>query len=161
VTRPGKIPDSYATVADKLPAQFRRNLLTGGLAVTEETDQRYKDSFANMLRLVKAMYDAGVPIESGTDSIAGFTLVRELELHVKAGIPANRVLSDATLGAARIMSMDDQLGSIEPGKLADLVLINGDPTKNISDIRKPELVIKDGVIFKPAELKQELGIRAD
>lgn len=44
------------------------------------------------------MYDAGIRVESGTDSLAGFTLHRELELHVKAGIPMGRVLSDATLG---------------------------------------------------------------
>jgi imidazolonepropionase-like amidohydrolase len=68
------------------------------------------------------------------------------------------VLQDATLNAARIMSMDKDLGSIAPGKLADLVLVDGDPTKNISDIRKTSLVIKDGVIYKPTELYTELGV---
>ena len=57
------------------------------------------------------------------------------------------------------MSMDKDLGSIAPGKLADLVLVDGDPTKNISDIRKTALVVKDGVIYKPSELYSELGVK--
>ena len=113
-----------------------------------------------MLRLVKAMYDAGIDVESGTDSIAGFTLQRELELHVRAGIPAPKVLADATLGAARIVKVDDRLGSITPGKFADLVLVAGNPAATISDIRRPELVMKNGVMYNPSELCRELGIAA-
>jgi len=158
VNRPGQIPASYESVARQLPAQFRRSLLIGNLPVPEGMDQRYRDSFANMLKLVKAMYDAGIPVESGTDSIAGFTLQRELELHVKAGIPPERVLGDATLGAARIMKKDGQLGSIAPGKLADLVLVNGDPTTRISDIRRTTLIVKDGVVYYPSAISRALGM---
>ena len=156
--RAGQIPSQYADIAPRLPAQFRRGLLAGGLPVPDGMDQTFRDSFANMLRVVKVMYDAGIPVESGTDSIPGFTLERELELHVQAGIPAPRVLADATLAAARIMKVDDQLGSIAAGKLADLVLIDGHPESRISDIRRPTVVMKDGVIYYPAELNRELGI---
>lgn len=58
-----------------------------------------------------------------------------MELFVEAGIPAGEVLSLATLGAARVMGMDEELGSVETGKLAELILIDGDPTRDISDIR--------------------------
>ncbi|MGA6987828.1 MAG: amidohydrolase family protein, partial [Terriglobales bacterium] len=68
------------------------------------------------------------------------------------------VLQNATLNAARIMSLDKDLGSITPGKLADLTLVDGDPTANISDIRKTILVVKDGVLYRPAELYAELGV---
>jgi imidazolonepropionase-like amidohydrolase len=159
VTRAGVMPESYAWIADRLPAQFRRSRLAGGLPVAEGMDSRYKASFAKMLAIVKACYDAGIPIESGTDSLAGFTLERELELHVRAGIPAARVLADSTLGAARIMKEDQRLGSIAAGKLADVVLIDGDPVARIGDIRRPSLVIKNGVIYKPSELFAELGIQ--
>jgi imidazolonepropionase-like amidohydrolase len=54
--------------------------------------------------------------------------------------------------------MDDRLGSLAPGKLADLVLVDGDPTRNISDIRNVELTMKDGLVYRPAELFSELGI---
>jgi imidazolonepropionase-like amidohydrolase len=65
----------------------------------------------------------------------------------------------ATLGAARIMKKDAELGSIAPGKLADLVLIDGNPATTISDVRKISLVMKDGVFYHPAELYSELGIQ--
>jgi len=106
---------------------------------------------------VKALYDAGIPVESGTDSIAGFTLQRELELHVKAGIPAARVLADATRGAARIVGADE-LGVIAPGKLADLILVDGDPSSQISAIRRVSTVMKNGVIYRTPELYDALGI---
>jgi len=157
--RPGVISTTYTAVADRLPPQVRRAALNGGLPVPDGQDQRFKDSYANMERMVKAMYDAGIRIESGTDSIAGFALDRELEIHQKLGIPAAKVLQDATLGAAQIMSKDKELGSITAGKLADMVLIDGDPTKDISAVRNTKLVIKDGIIYKPAEIDEELGIK--
>jgi imidazolonepropionase-like amidohydrolase len=159
--RPGALGEQWKSVADRLPVQWKRGFLTGGFAVTPETDQRYKDSYVNMLRLVKAMYDAGIPVEAGTDDVAGFALHRELELDVKAGIPANMTLRNATYGAAHIMSMDDRLGSIAPGKLADLVLVEGDPTKDISNIRHTRLTMKDGVIYKPAEIDEAIGIKPE
>jgi imidazolonepropionase-like amidohydrolase len=105
------------------------------------------------------LYNSGVPVEAGTDSLAGFALDRELELDVQAGIPPAQVLKLATLGAARIMKHDAERGSIAPGKLADLVLIDGNPAANISDVRKPALVVKNGVVYKPSELDAELGIQ--
>ena len=157
--RPGQIPAGYAAVFDRLPAQVRRELLGGGLPVPEGMEQRYRESFRKMVQLVGLMYRAGIPVEAGTDSMAGFALHRELELDVEAGIPAPEVLKLATLGAARIMSRDGDLGSIAPGKLADLVLIDGNPAEKITDVRKTALVVKDGAVYKPAELYRELGIR--
>ncbi len=121
-------------------------------------DETYKKSFAKMLDFAGLLYRSGLSIEDGTDSMAGFTLHRELELDVQAGIPPAQVLQDATLNAAKIMSMDKDLGSITPGKLADLTLVDGDPTKNISDIRKTTVVVKDGVLYYPNELYTELGV---
>jgi imidazolonepropionase-like amidohydrolase len=111
-----------------------------------------------MMDLTSLLYRSGIPIEAGTDSMAGFALHRELELEAQAGIPASQVLQNATLNAARIMSLDKDLGSITPGKLADVILINGDPTVNISNIRNTALVVKDGVLYKPVELYTELGV---
>jgi imidazolonepropionase-like amidohydrolase len=122
-------------------------------------DETYRTSFAKMMEFAGLLYRSGIPIEAGTDSMAGFALHRELELDVQAGIPPNQVLQNATLNAARIMSLDKDLGSIAPGKLADLVLVDGNPTVNISDIRKTALVVKDGVLYNPAELYSELGVK--
>ena len=158
MSRIGQIPPGYQQVANRLPAQVRRNLLTLGMTPPPGMDETYKKSFAKMMELTGLLYRSGLSIEDGTDSMAGFALHRELELDVQAGIPAAQVLQNATLNAARIMSLDKDVGSITPGKLADLVLVNGDPTKNISDIRKTAVVVKDGTLYYPAELYNELGV---
>jgi imidazolonepropionase-like amidohydrolase len=158
MARPGQISPGFLPIANRLPAQVRRSLLTAGMTPPPGMEETYKKSFAKMLDFAGLLYRSGLAIEDGTDNMAGFALHRELELDVMAGIPANVVLQDATLNAARIMSMDKDLGSIAPGKLADMVLVDGDPTKNISDIRKTVLVVKDGVLYHPAELYTELGV---
>jgi len=156
--RAGKIPRGFQPIVGRLPTQVRRGLMSGGLVPPSGMEERYQQSFTKMMELVGAMYRAGIPIEDGTDSMAGFALHRELELDVQAGIPANKVLQDATLNAARIMKLDGDLGSIAPGKLADLTLVNGNPVTNIGDIRKTALVVKDGVLYKPDELYAALGV---
>ncbi|MFL6284672.1 MAG: amidohydrolase family protein [Pyrinomonadaceae bacterium] len=157
--RPGQIPAGFAAIADRLPPQVRRSLLGGGLPVPEGKDERYRESAKALLRMVKMLYDAGVPIVAGTDSTPGFALHRELELYAEAGIPAADVLRIATLGAARVMKRDRQLGVIAPGRLADMILIDGDPTRRISDIRRVSLVIKDGNVYEPAALYKSIGVR--
>lgn len=157
--RPGSVSPDFAAVADRLPPQIRRGLLGGGLPVPEGKDQRFRDSFQAMLRMVKTLYDAGVPFVAGTDSTAGFALHRELELYVAAGVPAPKVLQIATLGAARLMKRDGELGSIAPGKLADLILVDGDPASHISDIRHVSTVVKDGAVYQTAALYQAIGVR--
>ncbi|HKU15631.1 MAG TPA: amidohydrolase family protein [Steroidobacteraceae bacterium] len=157
--RPGQMSASYAAIADRLPPQVRRSLLAGGLPVPEGKDARYRESQRATLRMTKLLYDSGIPIVAGTDGLAGFTLHRELELYVQAGISAPEVLRIATLGAARVARRDQELGSITPGKLADLVLVQGDPAQRISDIRNPTLVIKDGAFHEPAQLYKALGIK--
>lgn len=156
--RPGKMAQGYAAVADSMPAQVRRGFLYGGLPVPAGQDQRYQDSFHRMLDMAKAFYDAGIPIVAGTDSYAGLALHRELELYEKAGIPAPKVLQLATLGAARVVKRDSELGSIAPGKLADVILVDGNPASHISDIRRVKTVVRDGVVFQVADLDRALGV---
>jgi imidazolonepropionase-like amidohydrolase len=103
VDRPGKMSLAFAKIGDRLPPQVRRSLFVGGLPVPEGKDERYRESAKALLRMIKLLYDTGVPIVAGTDSLAGFALHRELELYVEAGIPAAEVLKIATLGAASVM----------------------------------------------------------
>ena len=160
VARKGVIQPGYDSVAVRLPAQVRRSLLAGGLPVPEGMDQRYRDSFEAMLKFLKLMYDAGIPIEAGTDAWPlGFAYERELELYAQAGIPPAAVLQIATINAARITHRDSVLGSVTAGKLADLILVDGHPVKRISDIRRVRLVVKDGVVYEPAALYRAVGVR--
>jgi imidazolonepropionase-like amidohydrolase len=156
--RPGTISTDYAAIADRLPPQVRRPLLAGGLPVPEGKDQRYRDSAQALLRMVKLLHDSGIPLVSGTDALAGFTLHRELELYVEAGISAPEVLRIATLGAAQVMKRDRDNGSVSVGKFADLLLIDGDPARRISDIRRTSLVIKDGNVYEPTALYRSIGV---
>ncbi|HEU5235081.1 MAG TPA: amidohydrolase family protein [Terriglobales bacterium] len=157
--RPGKVSPDFAPVLDRLPAQVQRGAYTGGLPVTPETDQLYKDSYEAMLRMTRKMYDAGIPILAGTDAPAGIMLHRELELEVRAGIPPTKALQIATFNAAKLLKQDRNLGSIEAGKRADFLLVNGNPAENISDIRRCQLVMKDGVLYDSAKVYSAVGIR--
>jgi cytosine/adenosine deaminase-related metal-dependent hydrolase len=156
--RPRTVSATYAAVADRMPAQIRRGFLYGGLEVPAEMDQRFRDSFQQMLKMTKAVYDSGIPIVAGTDALAGFSLHRELELYEQAGIPAAKVLQMATLGAARIMKRDQEVGTIAAGKLADMIVVEGDPVSSIGDVRKVRTVIKDGVLYQTSDLYHAIGV---
>jgi hypothetical protein len=157
--RPGEVSPDFAPVLNRLPAQVQRAAFTGGLPVTAENDQLYKDSYRAMLRMTKRMYDAGIPILAGTDATPGIMLHRELELEVEAGIPPAKALQIATINAARLLKQDKDLGSITPGKRADLVLVEGNPAEHISDIRRCRLVMKNGALYKSADLYSTVGIK--
>lgn len=159
VARKGAIDPSYVAVADRVPPLVRRGFLAGGLPVPEGKDSLYRASFQAMLRFLKQLHDAGIPIVAGTDAFPGFALHRELELYVAAGIPAPEVLRIATLGAARVMKRDAELGTLAPGKLADLIVVDGNPAQRISDIRRVSLVMKGGVLYDPARLYEAIGVR--
>jgi imidazolonepropionase-like amidohydrolase len=112
-----------------------------------------------MENLVRDLHGAGVTIVAGTDALPGFSYHRELELYVDAGIPAADALRIATLDAAKVMKRDSELGTIAPGKLADLILIDGDPVARISDVRRVVLTVKDGVVFEAAALYGAVGVK--
>lgn len=158
VARRGSVDPTMAAAAHRLPPQVRRTLLTGGLPVPEGKDGLYRQSFAAMLKMVKLLHDAGVPLVAGTDAFPGFTFHRELEIYAEAGIPPADVLRIATLGAARVMGRDGEVGSIAPGKLADLVLVDGDPLARISDVRRVATVVKGGAVYDSEQLYEAAGV---
>ncbi|MGH8140540.1 MAG: amidohydrolase family protein [Steroidobacteraceae bacterium] len=145
-------------VVPRFPPQVRRTMLSGALAVPKGKEAQYREAFPQMLHLLKALYDSGVTIIPGTDALAGYTLHHELELYVRAGIPPAEVLRMATLASAQVVGAAGERGVIAPGKLADLILIDGDPTARISDLHNIDLVIKGGHVYDPAQIEQALGI---
>ena len=157
--RPGSVDPAFAAVANRMPTQLRRGFLAGGLAADGELDDLYKRSYDNMVRMVGRLHRSGVRIVAGTDTLPGFGLHRELELYRDAGIPPSEILQIATIQAARVMKREAELGSIAPGKVADIVLVEGDPTRDISAVRKTKLVVKDGILFEPAKIYEAIGVR--
>ncbi len=157
--RPGVVGAGTAAVADRMPPLVRRGLLEGGLPVPDGKDATYRQALTQMQVMLLALRSAGVPFVAGTDAMPGFMLPRELELYVEAGVPAAEVLRIATLDAARLAGRGGELGSIAPGKLADMILVDGDPSRNVGDVRRLRLVIKDGALFDPDALCRALGIQ--
>lgn len=156
--QPGQPFPNIAPIFDRFPAAVQRGLRGGGLAKNEAEAKRNARSYTAMLGLVKALHDGGVTLVAGTDERIGFTYHRELEAYEQAGIPRGDILHIATLGAAKVAGLERELGSIEQGKIADLLLIEGNPAERISDVRNTVLVIKDGVPIDPAILYQDVGV---
>jgi len=158
--RNGRLSQAYTTIADHLPPDVRRDCLQAQMNIPDdETAARYEKSFAKMIEFTGRMYRAGVPLVAGTDDLAGFSLHRELEFYVDAGLTPAQVLQIATFNGAKYARVLDDRGVIMPGKRADLILTDGDPTQNISDIRKVALVIKGDVAYYPDEIHETLGVK--
>ncbi|PYK11909.1 MAG: hypothetical protein DME65_05760 [Verrucomicrobia bacterium] len=157
---PSAITPGLERIVPRFPPQVRRVMLSGALEVPPDKQAAYHEAFPAMLRLLKAIYDSGVTIIPGTDAVAGYTLHHELELYALAGIPPAEVLRMATWTPALVMGVDKDRGVIAPAKLADMILIDGDPTKDIRDINRIRTVIKGGKVYDPAAIEKALGITA-
>ena len=158
--RAGELSKAYAAAAPNLPPDVQRALRVAEMKIPDDaTAAKYDKSYEKMVEFVGRLYKAGVPIVAGTDGVAGFTLQRELELYVQAGMTPSQALQVATWNGAKYSRVLDDRGSITPGKRADLILVDGDPTTNISDIRKVALVIKNGTAYYPSELYEALGVK--
>jgi imidazolonepropionase-like amidohydrolase len=155
---PAKPTPGLEAVAPRFPPQIRRALLSGALEVPKGNEAAYREAFPSMLKLLKAIHDAGITIVPGTDGLAGYMLHHELELYVEAGLAPAEVLRIATLTPALVMGVAGNRGAIAAGKYADMVLVDGDPTRNISDIRNVTTVLKGGRVYDPAAIEKVLGI---
>jgi imidazolonepropionase-like amidohydrolase len=109
-----------------------------------------------MVQLLGRMHKAGVPIVAGTDG-AGIELVHELEIYVEAGMTPAEALATATISPARLVGQDKTTGSIKVGKVADLVLVEGDPSKRIGDLRQTRVVMLGGKLLDADELRAAAG----
>ena len=157
--RSGDLDPSYAMIADHMPPSVRRGMLAGEMDIDDSNAARYARSADALLEMIAKLHSAGVPLVAGTDAMAGFTLHRELELYHRAGISNGDVLKIATLESARVAGKAAEGGSISVGKLADFVLLAGNPLDDINAVRKPVAVFKGDRWFDPALLYEAVGIR--
>lgn len=158
--RDGEMSPVFAAVADHVPPDVSRNFHVGTMKIPDDaTLARYQKSYDKMIEFVGRMYKAGIPIVAGTDQLAGFTLQHELELYVRAGMTPAQALQVATYNGAKYARVLDDRGVVMQGKRADLILVDGDPTRNISDIRKVALVVKGDRAYYPSEIDEALGIK--
>ncbi|MBT8541799.1 amidohydrolase family protein [Polynucleobacter paneuropaeus] len=156
----GEMADPFASIAEHLPPDLQRSFKTGTMNIPNTaTANRYKHSYNKMIEFVGLLHKNGVSLVAGTDTLAGFGLHSELELYVKAGISPAEALQIATWNGAKVSKILRDRGSIEVNKLADLIIVDGDPTTNIEDIRKISTVITNGKVIYPHELHVALGVK--
>jgi hypothetical protein len=121
-----------------------------------------QEYFAHNLQMVGALHHAGVPFMAGTDTapgvyiMPGFSLHDELANFVEAGFTPMESLQTATSNPARFLGMEASFGSVEPGKIADLVLLSANPLEDIRNTRKISIVVANGQLFDRAALDQIL-----
>lgn len=157
VNQPGKLANGYSSIIGMFPAEFKRSFYYGGLPTMKGHQQEYNASLDNMLKMLKLLHQTGITIVPGTDDFPGFALHRELELYSQAGISNSDILRSATITSAKVAGKDKEVGTVEVGKTANVILIDGDPLKNISDVRKVELTIKNGNIYEPKAMYASYG----
>lgn len=157
--RQGEMDPALVAVADHVPFATQREWRSNSMEVNEDNIAAYRASWAKMVAFVGRLYAAGVPLVAGTDNIAGFALHRELELYVQAGIPPGEAIRIATQNGARYAGLESETGRIAPGLRADLILVDGDPTRNVADIHRIAYVLKAGEGYAPAAIYQAFGVR--
>ena len=135
-------PDIYAEVQDSL-----KNWWTLGYFQRTDREMLYRE------RGVKQFIESGAVMGMGTDSgtpmnFHSEALWREIKVHVDMGMTATRAIAAATRVNAQIIGKGRELGSIEPGKIADIIVVNGNPLFDITALSHVEVVVKDGVVYK-------------
>jgi imidazolonepropionase-like amidohydrolase len=135
-----------------LASRFR-NIGTPGL-----DEAKFHERMDTNIKVVGALFKAGVPIVPGFDTgLIGYGLDRELELYVQAGMTPLQAIQSATIVSARVMHHDSDSGTVEVGKRADLVLIDGNPLDNISNLRKVSSVVTNGTMYSSKALGHTVG----
>ena len=147
----GTIADMVAHKTGAIPTlQVYQNVFDQSGGYYGSTSRRFSMSGQANFDLFKKMKAAGVVMGVGTDTIGGAhrfvptMYIAELKWFVKGGYSIPEALKAATITNAKLLDMDDKLGSLQPGKLADVIVVDGRPDENLDDLQKIDIVVKDG-----------------
>ncbi|HEX8557192.1 MAG TPA: amidohydrolase family protein [Pyrinomonadaceae bacterium] len=155
-------PPLQQRVLDAMTADARTQYLASRARAAERKDSPWAAALRKEMEFELAFARAGGRLMAGTDptgnggALAGFASQRQLILLVEAGFTPLEAIRIATLNAAEYLGEAGRVGSIAPGKLADLVVLRGDPSADIKDIERVELVFKDGFGYDPARLVESV-----
>ena len=117
-------------------------------------------AFDKMVATVGVLRHAGITVVAGTDqTVPGYSLYREMELYVQAGLTPIEAIQAATIVPARVMGLDKELGTVEVGKRADVIVLGANPLDNIHNLRTVESVISGGKMYKCADLWRSVGFK--
>jgi hypothetical protein len=150
--------DQIEPGAAKLPRELSGAINNTG--VPADAAPRAQAVLDLFLKTIGALHRAGITIVAGTDQVVpGHSLHREIELYVKAGFTPMEAIQAATIVPARVMKVDKDLGTVEAGKIADLIILDANPLDNISNIRKLKSVITNGQMYECAPLWESVGFK--
>lgn len=159
LSRNGTVSPGTVDYIDHMPVDVQRSARSAWADIAnDEDDANYRGAFDQILETVRMMHERGIFIVPGTDMGGSFTYHRELELYQEVGMSPAEILAWASYGMADYLGAADTLGSIEPGKRADLFLVPGDPTQDLSEIKTVSMVAADGIVYYPTEIYPEFGI---
>ena len=155
--RPASVPlETFLPGASGLPLPLKRMFDSMPGSATEPAAWRAR--LVESARLLKRAVDAGLLVVAGTDKgVPGLSLPRELELYVEGGMTPLQAIQTATILPARAMKLDKELGTIEVGKRADLVVLDADPLAKISNVRLVRWVLANGRMNDAATLWRTAG----
>ena len=137
----------------KLPKEYSAHL-------DQQKSQAPPAALLSFLSVVGALHHAGIPVVAGTDVVVpAHSVHRELELFVRAGFTPMEAIQSATIVPARAMKLDKEVGTVEKGKRADLIIVDADPLQSIGNIRKVRSVVRSGRLFDCARLWQVAGFK--
>jgi hypothetical protein len=160
LSRAGEVQAGDKPYLDHMPIGYQRYRKRSFVNFKDDAEKaRYQAAFDKLMQTLTLLHKEGIRLWPGTDDTTGFTVHRELELYAQLGMTPGEVLKIATFDIDQYLGRDQSYGSLERGKQADFFLVPGDPSKNISDVRQIRMTMKGGVIYYPAELYAELGIR--
>jgi len=151
-------PASFEPGVNKIPSELAQPLTD--VRPPNENSELDRRIFQKNVSIVGALHQAGIPIVAGTDqAVPGHSLHRELELYVQAGFTPMEAIQAATIVPARVIGLDQELGTVQKGKRADLILLTADPLADIHNSRQVEYVISNGTMYHTAELWQSVGFK--
>jgi imidazolonepropionase-like amidohydrolase len=152
------LPPEYAPFAKAAPPGVVRGWRIAGYPLFDGlTRADFRKSFDKMVGLVARLHQAGAPIVAGTDGW-GLELVRELELYRQAGLTNPEAIQSATIIPARLTGMDRDFGSVTPGKVANLVLVDGDVSQSLDNLYRVNTVFLDGYRLDATKLREASGL---
>ncbi len=160
LSRDGTASPSVAGYIDHLPIglQRRRRQAIAPIAGPAD-DAGYRGGFAKVRQTLKLLHDRGIRLLPGTDDQTGLSVHRELQIYHEAGISIPDVLRLATLSPEQYLGRDQELGSVARGKIADFILLPGNPLTDLGELHRIAMVVKDGTIYFPAEIYPAFGVK--
>jgi imidazolonepropionase-like amidohydrolase len=160
LSRDGMPAPAVASYIDHLPIGLQRRRQRGIAPVEAPGDAAaYEGAFVSVKRVLKRLHDRGVTLLPGTDDSTGLSVHRELAIFGEADIPPADVLRLGTIVPEQYMGRDQQLGSIARGKRADFLLLPGNPLKDLRELHRIAMVVKDGTIYFPSEIYPAFGVK--